>query len=120
MRSLHVISNSEPVMLMHCYMVQYSNPQLYNEDMGNPLWNASMQKEYDTLLKNQTSHLVPLPPERNIFRCRWVHRIKGYKSRQVAKGIHQIHKYFYIFMKTFSEHKFYNLRDHLAVKNIVS
>jgi hypothetical protein len=76
--------------------------------VGNPLWKASMQKEYDSLLENQTWNLVPLPPERNIFRCRWVHRIKRYKARQVSKGLHHIHKYFYIFTKTFSEKKFQN------------
>jgi hypothetical protein len=115
----HVLSSSEPVMPMHFYMVQSTDPQNYNRVVGNPLWKASMQKEYDSLLQNQTWNLVPLPPERNIFRCRWVHRIKRYKARQVAKGLHQIHKYFYIFMKTFSEKKFQTLWDRLAVKNTV-
>jgi hypothetical protein len=88
--------------------------------MGNPLWQAEMKNEYDSLIKTQTSHLVPLPPERNIFRCRWVHRIKRYKARQVAKGLHQIHKDLYIFTNTFSEKKFQNLWDHIVVNNIVS
>jgi hypothetical protein len=116
----HVFSASEPVMPMHCYMVQSTDPQNYNRVVGNPLWQEAMQKEYDSLLQNQTWNLVPLPPERNIFRCRWVHRIKRYKARQVAKGLHQIHKYFYIFTKTFSEQKFQTLRDRLAVKNTVA
>jgi hypothetical protein len=77
----HVLSASEPVMPMHFYMVQSSNSQLYSEDMGNPLWKSAIQREYDTLLKNQTSHLVPLPPEKNVFRCRWVHGINRYKAR---------------------------------------
>jgi hypothetical protein len=38
----HVPSDSEPVMPMHCYMAQYSNPQLYSEAMVNTLWHASM------------------------------------------------------------------------------
>jgi hypothetical protein len=87
-------------------MVEYSNPHIYSDDMGNPLWKEAMQKEYESLLKIQTSHLVPLPQVRDIFRCRCIHRIKRYKARQVAKGLHPIHKYFYIFMKTFSEKKF--------------
>jgi hypothetical protein len=101
-------------------MVQSTDPQNYNRVVGNPLWQAAMQKEYDSLLQNQTWNLVPHPPERNIFRCRWVHRIKKYKARQVAKGLHQIHKYFYIFTKTFNEQKFQTLRDRLAVKNTVA
>jgi hypothetical protein len=116
----HVLLSSEPVMPMHCYMVQSSDLQLYNEAVGNPLWKEAMKKEYDSLLKNQTWHLVPLPPERNIFRCIWVHRIKRYKARHVSKGLHQIHKYFYIFMKTFSGKKFQTLWDRLVVKNTVS
>jgi hypothetical protein len=101
-------------------MVQYNYLQTYNKVVGNPLWQATMQKEYDSQLENQTWHLVPLPPERNIFKCRWVHKIKRYKAQQVAKGLHQIHKDFYIFTKTFNEKKFQNLRDRLAVKNRVS
>jgi hypothetical protein len=116
----HVFSASEPAMPMHCYMVQSTDPQNYNRVVGNPLWQAAMQKEYDSLLQNQTWNLVPHPPERNIFRCRWVHRIKKYKARQVAKGLHQIHKDFYIFTKTFNEQKFQTLRDRLAVKNTVA
>jgi hypothetical protein len=116
----HVISPSEPAMPMHCYMVQSTDPRNYNRVVGNPLWQAAMQKEYDSLLQNQTWHLVPHPLERNIFRCRWVHRIKRYKARQVVKELHHIHKDFYIFTKTFSEQKFQTLRDRLVVKNTVA
>jgi hypothetical protein len=76
----HVLSTSEPAIPMHCYMVQSTNPQTYNRVVGNSLWKETMQKKYDSLLKNQTSHLVPLPPERNIFGCIWVHKIKRYKD----------------------------------------
>jgi hypothetical protein len=38
----HVFLASEPVMPMHCYMVQSTDPQNYNRAMGNPLWQASM------------------------------------------------------------------------------
>jgi hypothetical protein len=50
----HVPSSSEPLIPMHCYMVQSSGPQLYIEVVGNPLWKVSMQKKYDSLLNNQT------------------------------------------------------------------
>jgi len=84
-------------------MVQSFDPQTYNEAVGNPLWKAAMKNEYDLLLENQTWDLVPLPPEKNIFRCIWVHTIKRYKAIQGTKGLHHIHKYFYIFTKTFCE-----------------
>jgi hypothetical protein len=102
----HAFPTLEPMMPMHCYMVKSTDPQTYIRVVGNPLWKATMHNVYDSLLQNQPWNLVPLPPERNIFRCRWVQRIKRYKTRQVSKGLHQIHKYFYIFSKTFSEHKF--------------
>jgi hypothetical protein len=35
-------------------MVQSTDPQTYNKVVGNPLWKESMQKEYDSLLENQT------------------------------------------------------------------
>jgi hypothetical protein len=66
-------------------MVQSSDPQTYSEAVGNPLWLAAMQKEYDSLLENQTSNMVPLPPERNIFSCKWVHMIKRYKPDELPK-----------------------------------
>jgi hypothetical protein len=64
----HVLSVSEPAMPMHCYMVQSTDPHNYNRVVVNPLWKEAMQKEYDSLLKNQNLHPVPLPPERNIFK----------------------------------------------------
>jgi hypothetical protein len=58
-----------------------------------------MQEEYNSLLKNQTWDLVPLPSRRKIFRLRWVYRTKSavdghisrYKSRLVVKGFQQVH-----------------------------
>jgi hypothetical protein len=64
----HVLSASEPLMPMHCYMVQSTDPQTYNKDVGNTLWKEAMQEEHDSLLENQTWHMVPLPPENNISR----------------------------------------------------
>jgi hypothetical protein len=59
-----------------------------------------MQKEYNSLLKNQTWDLVPLPVGRKLVRCIWVYRTKSvadgyvsrYKARLVAKGFQQVQK----------------------------
>jgi hypothetical protein len=48
----YVLSSLEPMMHMHCYMVQSTDTQNYNRVVGNPLWQAAMQKEYDSLLQN--------------------------------------------------------------------
>jgi hypothetical protein len=58
-----------------------------------------MKEAYNSLLKNQTWHLVPLSSGRKIFRCIWVYRTKSavdghisiYKSRLVSKGFQQLH-----------------------------
>jgi hypothetical protein len=84
---------------MHYYMVQSFDLQTYSEAVGNPLWEATMQEEYDSLIENQTWDMVPLPPGRKLVRCKWVYRTKRvadgqvsrYKARLVAKGFQQIH-----------------------------
>jgi hypothetical protein len=81
-------------------MVQFSNLQIYSEGVINPLWEESMQKEYDLLLDNQTWDLVPLSRRRKLVRFKWVYRTKReangqvskYKERLVGKGFQQIHR----------------------------
>jgi len=60
--SSHVLSALEHLMPIHCYMVQSTDPQTYNKAVGNPLLQEAMQEEHDSLLENQTWHLVPVPP----------------------------------------------------------
>eukprot|EP00253_Pinus_taeda_P035561 PITA_35561 len=58
-----------------------------------------MEEEYNSLLKNQTWELVPLPSGRKLVRCKWVYRTKSdadgqitrRKTRLVAKGFQQVH-----------------------------
>jgi hypothetical protein len=96
----HVLTTTEPMMPLHCYMVQSSDPQTYREAAGNPFWEATMQEEYNSLLENQTWDLVPLPSDMNLVRCRWVYRtkkevdgqVRRHKERLVSKGFQQIHK----------------------------
>lgn len=61
-------------------------------------WLSSMQKEYDSLVVNDTWKLVLLPEGKKAIPCRWVYKIKPatraekeiYKSRLVAKGFRQV------------------------------
>ena len=56
-----------------------------------------MDEEYQALIKNQTWHLVPPQPGRNLIDCKWVFKLKRkadgsierYKARLVAKGFKQ-------------------------------
>jgi hypothetical protein len=81
----HVFSSSEPVMPMHCYMVQYFNPHTYSEAIGNPLWRETMQEENDSLLENQTWDLVPLPLGRKLVIWKWFYRTKRAADGQVRR-----------------------------------
>jgi hypothetical protein len=80
-------------------LVQSSDPQSYGEAAGNPFWESTMQEEYNSLLKNHTWDLVPLPSRRKLVKCRWAYRTKSatygqisrYKARIVAKGFQKVH-----------------------------
>ncbi len=60
-------------------------------------WDCVMQKEYDSLMTNNTWTLVPLPVGRKLVSCKWVFKIKQgangeverYKARLVARGFTQ-------------------------------
>ena len=57
-----------------------------------------MKDEHNSLLKNDTWDLVPLPKGRKLAQCKWVyltkHAVDGtierYKARLVAKGFSQV------------------------------
>jgi hypothetical protein len=53
-----VLTTTEPMFPMHCYVAQSSDPQTYGEAAGNPFWESTMQEEYNSLLENQTWDLV--------------------------------------------------------------
>lgn len=95
----HALSATNPIMLMHSYVIQAPDPQTYPEAARNPLCEATMDEEYNSLIENQTWDLVPLPLDQKLVRCKWVYKTKKsanghvsrYKTRLVAKGFHQVH-----------------------------
>ena len=55
-------------------------------------WESAMQKEYNSIIKNNTWKLVPRPTNVKVVKSRWVLRIKDnelYKARFCAKGFTQ-------------------------------
>ena len=59
-------------------------------------WDLAMKSEMDSLHKNGTRELVPLPTGKKVLPCKWVYRLKvtpsekpRHKARLVAKGFKQ-------------------------------
>jgi hypothetical protein len=76
--------------------VDEDNPRA--EDVyQNEQWQAAMNEEYASLMKNNTWKLVDLPPGRTVVDNKWVLKVKRkpdnsvdrYKARLVAKGFTQ-------------------------------
>jgi hypothetical protein len=69
----------------------------HDEALGDTRWKSATDAEIETLLKNQTWHLVPRKQGPNIIDCKWVYKIKRnandsidrYKAWLVAKGFKQ-------------------------------
>jgi hypothetical protein len=73
------------------------DPTTYVQAKGHPHWEQTMIVEYESLIKNKTWTLVPLPPRKNLIGCKWVYKtkftaegqIEKYKARLAAKGFDQ-------------------------------
>jgi Reverse transcriptase (RNA-dependent DNA polymerase) len=70
-------------------------PRNYQEAMeaeDAKQWELAMQKEYESIMKNETWTLVPRPKDAKVVKSRWVLRTKDngmYKARFCAKGFTQ-------------------------------
>ena len=83
-------------------------PQTFKQALVDQNWRATMDVEYQALLRNNIWTLVPPPSYSNIIRCKWIFKLKHnsddsiehYKACLVAKGFNQTHGINY--SKTFS------------------
>ena len=77
-------------------------PQTYHEALSSSdskSWQEAMDKEYSSLIENQTWELVKKPSDRKPVQHKWVYKIKykssgqidKFKARLVAKGFTQRH-----------------------------
>ena len=76
-------------------------PQTYDEAVNHPVygkeWSATIQEEYNSLMKNGAWELVEMPPGKNLVTCKWVFKAKHdangnvirFKARLVARGFSQ-------------------------------
>jgi histone deacetylase 1/2 len=83
--------------IRYAYFCSTGEPSSTTEGFADPRWKATMDEEYDALMKNNTWHLVPSTRGQNVIDCKWVYKIKWkadgtgdrYKARLVAKGFKQ-------------------------------
>jgi transposase InsO family protein len=64
------------------------DPENYAAAMRSPEameWQQAMAAEYESLMKNGTWRLVPLPRDRKAVACKWVYRVKTNSDGSVAK-----------------------------------
>ena len=52
------------------------DPQTYEEVAGDPIWQASMNEEFNSLQKSNTWEPVDLPPGRKLVQCKLVYKTK--------------------------------------------
>jgi hypothetical protein len=48
------------------------DPTTYAQAKGQPHWEQAMIAKYESLIKNKTWTLFPLPPGNNLIGCKWV------------------------------------------------
>ena len=70
------------------YAETYREPTTYKQATISPqvaLSNATMKREYDSLMENRAWILVPPPPGRTIVQCKWVYKIKYTSTCEIDK-----------------------------------
>jgi hypothetical protein len=82
------------------FVAQVKEPETLEEALKGEYakeWKEAIQKEYNSLIKNETWEVVELPPNRKTIGCKWVFKVKykadgtidRFKAHLVAKGYTQ-------------------------------
>jgi len=90
-------STRHPLRVLSSIVIE-SEPTCFTKAISNPYWKATIGREFDALLANNTWSLCPRPLHTHIVRNKWVYKLKrhpdgsidNYKARLVAKGFEQI------------------------------
>ncbi|CAL2225684.1 unnamed protein product [Prunus armeniaca] len=85
-----------PSALLSRASLTLKGPTCFSQVVHFPEWREAMVIEFNALLKNQTSVLIPLS-QQHVVGCKWVFKLKRksdgsiekYKARLIAKGFHQ-------------------------------
>ena len=57
-------------------ILSIDEPSCVGEALKSPQWTHAMENEHQTLLRNDTWHLVPRPKGKNVIGCKWVYKVK--------------------------------------------
>ena len=88
-------------MLEYALSVEDDEPITFKQaikDSDRERWLVAMEEEMESLYKNKTWEVVPLPEGKTAIGCKWVYKRKAdsselggtrYKARLVAKGFAQ-------------------------------
>ena len=60
------LSHTYPLLPERCFMMLGSNPQTLKEACHDPIWQETMDEEFDSLHDNKTWELVSLAPGRKL------------------------------------------------------
>ena len=74
-----------------------SKPCTFEEDVKHQVWKDAMNKEYDSIMKNDVWDVVPRPKGKFFVTSKWLYKIKHgangsvekFKARFVARGFSQ-------------------------------
>jgi hypothetical protein len=72
----------------------HTEPSCHGEVAGHQVWQDSMTKEYQSIMKNDVWDIVPRPEGKFVVTSKWIYKIKHatdgsvekYKARFVAGG----------------------------------
>ena len=100
-RSKHGIYKPKVLLVKHDYSM--IEPPSYAIVAKHHQWVATMDSKFQSLQKQKTWSLVPLPANKNVVTCKWVYKLKRnvdgsiarYKIRLVAQGYLQQHGFDY-------------------------
>ena len=76
-------------MMRKCIMTK---PSSFEEAVEDPAWVDAMVEEYDSIVENSASEIVPRPEGKSVVGSRWIYKVKQaidgsvekYKARFVA------------------------------------
>ena len=70
------LSCNDSLISENLYMMILSDPNAYYHARNDPIWQAAMDEEFNSLQKNATWELVSLPPRRKLVQCKWLYQTK--------------------------------------------